>query len=339
MKISVGKRGPRKFLNVIESWLRKSGRWDAPSPVFIVGSARTGSTLVYQCLTAAYRFSYFSNLLADHAKYPLTLATVSKFVGGCTPQTRRFVNKLGSTEGWRSPSQGYTIWQKWWPRGDDRQNGITLTAQQIDEIRSIVFGISKRYRRPFVNKWQGHVAHLTTLAEIFPNALFIHVQRSLVPTAVSVYRARMDSFGHPKKSISRVPRSYAEFASDDPVRQVCGYVLGVEEQLRDESQAIGNDRFYTIVYEDFCRAPQAVVDGFIQWYVKRSSFQVTKYSTLPKRFDVSNSWCEDKELVITISANLVELLNGRFACVKESIDERLIGEVLGKDWWLRLQER
>ena len=98
-------------------------------PVFIIGAARTGTTLVYQCVARALKVSYFSNWMVRFPTFPAIVAKLASYVCGCTP-LGIFTSEHGKTAGWRSPSQTYQIWSRWFPRQGDRTEILRGSVQE-----------------------------------------------------------------------------------------------------------------------------------------------------------------------------------------------------------------
>ena len=89
---------------LLERALSHQGARPVWPPIFIVGPARSGTTLIYQGLTQAFRVSYFSNLAACFPMCPGVVGSTVARVGGCEPPPS-FKSRYGKTRGWQAPSK------------------------------------------------------------------------------------------------------------------------------------------------------------------------------------------------------------------------------------------
>lgn len=95
----------RAILGRIEALLLAGAGEPRLPPIFLLGPARSGTTLAYQCATLRYRVSYFSNLMTLFAEAPALVARVSASVGAAHPSPI-FESRYGEAPGLRSPHQG-----------------------------------------------------------------------------------------------------------------------------------------------------------------------------------------------------------------------------------------
>lgn len=277
-------------------------RWP---PILMTGAARSGTTLVYQSLVAAFRVSYVPNVVACFGACPATAARVVAFLGGPSPRSE-YDSRYGKTGHWYGPNQGAAIWRRWFPLEGNRTVAGDLSSSDRAEMAGFVAMLEEAFGGPFVNKWQGHAVHLKKLVQGLPNAVFVWVTRDPLQTAQSVLKARRDLMGDPYKSMSRVPSSYDRFRDAGYIEQVCAYVLGIEADIARDCRCLGTERFYRMRYEDFCRRPRAVLADLRRWYESRAGYRLKPRANIPERFECSRSVKVSREELASLERCLAD---------------------------------
>lgn len=255
-------------------------RWP---PIFIFGPARSGTTLVYQCVVHRFMVCYIFNLMAFFRGCPKLTAKLASPFGACNAAPS-FESWYGKARGWNAPNQGNRIWSRWF-RG--MGPGAPLTECAKRKMRTLVAFMEREFGLPFVTKWPSFSVYLGLLFEAFPEAVFVRVQRETLQTAQSVLKGRWDMKGDRTATISRLPSSYSGFANASPVEQVCAYVLGVEQDIDTAVRHIGQEKFLSIPYEQFCEEPQASMERIGDWYARLTGVRLPHRGRIPARFECS----------------------------------------------------
>lgn len=251
-------------------------------PLFLVSLPRSGSTLFYLLLLQRFRLCYFSNLMARLPGSPLVVARLTRHLGGASPPSD-LANHFGNTRGWTAPNQGWTIFNRWLPGHLDYIDPAGLDPAAVDEMRRTVTGLQNCFDAPFASKWQRHASRLRALAAAFPEALFVQLRRSPEMTAQSILAGRREFLGDERAWLSARPRNYATIRELHPVEQVCEQVCGLEQDIAEDRALIGEDRFFTTTYEDFCASPEAVLTELAAWYQARAGAPLeTRRLTVPQ---------------------------------------------------------
>jgi hypothetical protein len=297
----------RTTIGQVESYLvARQGQPHFP-PIFVVGPARSGTTLIYQAVAYSLEVSYLSNLAVAFPDAPSSVARFAAYINGCsTPKS--FDSKYGKTSGWRSPAQGYQVWNRWFPKEGEGTGRTDWTDHQRGALAGTVALIEKSCSAPFINKWPGFSVNILPLVSALPESLFIRVQRDPLQNVQSILRGRYELAGKPDVSISRVPERYQEYANRDYIEQVCAYLLGVEEQLDRDSKMVGQERFLTIKYEDFCLDPLARIKDIGEWYRTVTGLTLEIRNTdIPSTFTVSRSQKVSAEELLALTRCLQKL--------------------------------
>jgi len=257
-------------------------------PIFVVGPARSGTTLVFQYMAYALRLCYVSNLTAFFMGCPALASRATACFGGCDAP-EQFSSYYARTRGWRSPHQGHPIWSQWFPMGTQGEAAQHWTNKQRRHLVGLVAAIENAYRSPFIAKWQGFAVDLQSVQCAFPQAVYIRVRRDFLQTAQSVLRGRYQLLGSPHKTFTRLPQGHDQLFSDNYIEHVAGYVLSMEEKMDRDAAMIGKERFFELTYDQFCRAPGNHVDRIREWYKKMTGAPLEKRNPTPHEFTPSST--------------------------------------------------
>lgn len=258
------------------------------APIFIVGPARSGTTLVYQAMTTALRVSYFSNLMARFPRSPV-VAGMFEHWAPRPDESLRFVSQHGRSVGAAAPAQGYEIWSRWFPRAGDGTDLSNWNHESIDQACRTIAGVESWGKGPFLNKWPGHVAHWRALVEAFPRAVFVRIDRDPVATSASVLAMRRDLTGDERASVSRAPAGYDVYRDRDGVTQACGYVRSVKGEWDAAASELGVDRFFYVNFADFCQQPRAILESLREWHRQLTGEALATRGAIPDRFEERSS--------------------------------------------------
>jgi hypothetical protein len=276
-------------------------------PIFIIGPARSGTTLIYQTIAYSLHVSYLSNLMVAFPEAPSLTAKFTSYMNGCNAP-RSFSSKYGKTSGWRSPAQGYQVWNRWFPKEGEGTGKIDWSEQQQARLAGTVASIERSYNAPFINKWPGFSVNILPLLNALPESLFIKVQRDPLQNIQSILKGRYELTGKPDVSISRVPKGYSEYADRDYIEQVCAYFLGVERQINQDSKIVGVEKVLTIKYEEFCLNPSARLRDIREWYSIMTGYELKmRNDYIPPTFIASQTQKVSTEELLALQACLQKL--------------------------------
>ncbi len=166
--------------------------------VFIVGPPRSGSTLVYQIIILAFRFSYLTNFSALMPSLPGTMTLISKSL--FEPLSRLKLANYGFIKGLWSPNEGGAIMSKWF--GANCSGTPEASVATIQEVMGA----------PFINKNTFNSGRVRNIVQRLPNAIFIHVWRDLLSNVASTYWKAKSS---PQKMFGYYPKGCLESPNDD----------------------------------------------------------------------------------------------------------------------------
>lgn len=249
----------RKPLAVMDRKIGSCEGWEKAIPVFLVGPPRSGTTLLYQILTAMYDFASINSLMNLFYYSPLLMANISRHAKWAHHKKMYAQNTYGVIPGVLSPDEGAKMWSYLLPE----MNGTHYLPQgscsnrQIYNVRRIVRGVSCLFHRPFLSKHPANSLRLAPLTEAFPAALCVVLFRDPVYNAQSLYKARqrrVNSHGW----WACKPKEYDSLCCLNSTLQSVSQVYYTLRQI-DEDRGLFGNRIIWISYEDLCRKPTVVL--------------------------------------------------------------------------------
>ena len=229
-------------------------RNESPSPVFIVGAPRTGSTALYQLLTHCFSIGFIDNLAALFYGSLGLGVTVSNVMYGNKPH-ESFSSQAGNTrqDGLHGPSECGSFWYRWLPREDHFVHADYLTQSQKRHVRCEVSraqGASGCGAFLFKNLNAGQ--RLQLIADVFPEARLIWCRRNLDCTIQSIESARKQ-IGVPKNDIWSIrPRNWRDLVKLPEHELIKQQVLTLESQIEADISLFPPDSTAVVYYEDWC---------------------------------------------------------------------------------------
>lgn len=306
------KKSTEVFLKKIENSLLREHVELAYAPIFIIGSPRSGSTLLYQLMARHFKVCYFSNFMVNFHEGPACIAKFLSLINGCNSPAF-FDSRYGETFGWRSPNQGIAIWFRWFPKDHSYVGSGVLSKKALREIRNTIALIQKYFNAPFVNKWQANTVRLLALSEALPEALFIRIKRNPIFIAQSILHGKKTLFQDERDWFSTRPSNYEKLKHKEPLEQVCEQVLSIEEDIDRDSEIVGKDKFLSVEYEELCRAPRRVMNSIQSFYMKNQ-----KLCDLKPRYVIPSSFPYNDS--VQVSAEEFEAIKNYFS-QKQKITE------------------
>lgn len=245
--------------------------------VFIMGSFRSGTTLLEQWLAGTGEFAYPSNMLSRFYGAPIM---GSKIVRLLTEEKYDFRNEImdfkrgssyessnGKTQGALEPNEFWYFWRRFLPEDiwnyDDEQ---LMKYVDIRVMTKEMWGIAGEFDKPLVLKGLICNYNIGFLNAIFPKALFIWIKRDLEKTVQSALKARERQYGTCKQWYSfRIPEYEELIKIDNMEEQVRSQIKCINNAVRKGLERVEDEKKIYINYEDFCCSPS---DLYFEIYEK-----------------------------------------------------------------------
>lgn len=222
--------------------------------LFIVGSPRSGSTLLYLVLANALDVSWFPNISQMFTRSPITVA--ERFAR-TEKKPFKLANFFGNTPGLSLPNDGFSIWNRW--HGNNRYIP-RISAESIEPMRAFMSAWMARFEKPLLNKNNRNTLCIRQLSEVFPTAHFVVINRDTSDTARSLVRARQFVQGSKHRAWGLLSHSTHKDDELGYIDDVCDQISEIRDQMNAGISAIDPDRVTKVSYEDLCREPVRIVN-------------------------------------------------------------------------------
>lgn len=256
------------------------------APFFIIGPPRSGTTLLYQLMVQAFRFSYFPNIANTFYQCPIFAAKLAK--KSSRDYSSQFESGYGYEKGMMSPSEAGNIWNRWFPH--ESQEGFNYTpagylaAGTRNEIRQTVAQFTKLFDAPFITKNVKMSVRLPAIQEVFPNANLIQIKRDPLESALSLLKIRRRRGGG---WWSAMPKEIEAIKPLSEWEQAACQVYFLEKNIADDIQLFPPDQHHIVHYSDVCKdAHKTLADIKIKFPELIEKTEI-KNSDIPKDFQPS----------------------------------------------------
>jgi hypothetical protein len=260
----------RKYLDEYKNNILKH------QPIFIIGAPRTGSTILYQTLTNQLDVLYIDNLTCMFNKnlfFGLWLSNklFKQKAHNC------FKSKLGSTSGFRGPSECGGLWYRWLPMNKHVVESGECSDETIKRIRSEISAVINYYDKPLVigNNIAG--LRIGFLNEVFPDAKYIVIDREPIFVAQSLLLARKYIHGDFMHWWGMKPKNYTELLKESPAVQVVLQHYFTNKQIyQDLKSYVNKANWIDIKYSELSTQKKITIQkikDLINFYNERDFFE------------------------------------------------------------------
>jgi len=257
---------------------------DIPSPIFIVGPHRSGTTLLYRIL-ARHREVAFLNRF--NKRFP------------SMPRLAHWLTRFGGDQ----PLEAQRVWDRYRGQEDDFMGAGDATPEVTQWYRGLVRRILVlRGVDRFLAKYPRLSLRLEWLDAIFPGAVFVHMQRD--------WRAVVNSTV--ERKVKRSKRGGGWFGVRMPGwrdMKELPHEVAAARQFRYVTEILENavtrfpGRVFTAGYEEICREPLAAIRRLTEEL--KLSWSDAFAATIPTQLRCANyKWRErlDSGVVASIRA-------------------------------------
>ncbi len=251
--------------------LARTRKWElrpARPTIFVVGCARSGTTLLMQWLAASNRFAYPTNIVSRLYASPLVGALLHRVLieldarEEIVPTKSRridFSSVLGKTRGATQPHEYWYWWRRFFIFGETQAIPEEVLAK-VDTHRFLheLAQLEQVFDRPVALKAMLLNWNLPFLARVVPRPVFLNVHREPAANAASLMSARQAFYGNRSTWYSFKPPEYAVLRNAEPDIQVAGQVLATQRAVQAGLAEIPSVNSLDVQYERFCDAPGEV---------------------------------------------------------------------------------
>jgi len=211
--------------------------------IFILGSPRTGSTLIYQIMINVYNLFYFTNLTNNYFyKYPFLGSIISR------PFIRDvgFESDYGKTKGLFGPSEGSYIFKNWFGEYNE------VFPSKKNHLITAFVNINKFINKPIVIKNAWNCFRIRALRSLIPDSKFIWIRRNIIHSANSDLKARYNR-GGPYTWNSSLTYDYKKIQKKPYYEQVVEQQYSYNKTIENDLKKLCPNDYIEIWYEDICK--------------------------------------------------------------------------------------
>lgn len=228
-------------------------------PVFVIGLPRSGTTLVSQYLAHRLSFCYLTSAAAEKPEIPVLASLMERRRRG--QYVSSFQSDYGRPREADGPREAGAVWGRFFSL-DDYDTPATVDSVAKRDVAGMVFALSSLAGTPFLNKNVKHLLRLPVLAEIFPRALFIALERDPLALALSVMRGwRELGRGLRDGWWSVKPIGWRDMRDRPLPERVAFQVSSLDDRMRSDLRSLSPENVLPISYEDFCSSPDTLIDA------------------------------------------------------------------------------
>jgi hypothetical protein len=237
--------------------------------VFILGSPRTGSTLVYQILVNAFDFCYFSNFVNDKfAEHPVIGVALSLYLNQQAPVS--YQSEYGKTQGDDGPSEGSLVFRNWFGGAHPSQTrSCEVLSDKKTHLLLTMKGIHKLTGRAILTKNAWNCFRIRALTELFPNIHFIWNRRDIGESAFSDLKARYVKGGSPTSWNSATTANYQTIQKRPHWEQVVEQQYEYNESIEHDLKRFCPEQYLELWYEDVCQETAGELERIRQFFESR----------------------------------------------------------------------
>lgn len=230
-------------------------------PIFIIGSGRSGTTILYHMLCGHAALAWFSNFDERWPRTPFLNMLAALY-------------RLPVLRAWRGkalpmPSEAYAAWDHAHPVLDSPCDPPLTEAHATAEITARVRAAIAQAQRMhgkarFVNKNTRNTRRMRYLHRIFPDALFIHVLRD--PRAATASLLKVDWWPELRvwSENRATPKEWVRAGRDAAVLAARLWVAEVECVLAAK-EVLPAAQYHEVRYEEFMQNPEQVLRGVLRF--------------------------------------------------------------------------
>ena len=225
--------------------------------IFILGAPRTGSTVLYQAMSSAFKLPFISNFTNTYfSSAPIVGLAIQNGISS----EISFKSSFGKTMGAFEPSEGSAVMSQWFGGGHPSQ---TVSARILDgreeHFIKTLRAAEGLFGRPLLLKNAWHCFRVDYLAAVLPRAKFVWIRRDIAAAALSDLEARYETKGDAHSWNSATPSNVEELAQRPPVEQVVENQFEFNSAISSSFARGAVGRHFEVWYEELLLEPRAVL--------------------------------------------------------------------------------
>ncbi len=279
----------------------------------VVGSPRSGTTLVFQWLASLGCFSYPTNWLSRFWQAPYIGARLQRLLTDPEYQfghefieleqaSFSFESSLGKTRGLLAPNEFWYFWRRFFPFKDVHYlSDDELSKVDVATFSAELAAIESALEKPLAMKAMIINANIPFVNSTLDKVVFLYVKRHPFYNAQSLLDARRAFSGNLDDWYSFRPKQYPALKDLDPINQVAGQIYYFNDEIERALSQIDENRCLQVDYENFCSDPAAIYAALRQ-KLRRQGLSIEEQYNGPANFELRNVIKADPSISRQISA-------------------------------------
>ena len=233
------------------------------SSIHIVGSPRSGTTLLNQLISSCLDVGYINNFIATFYQAPVHGITLSKKLLGINYPSS-FYSDFGKTQSIYEPHEFGYFWSdllkypevaQMPPEHNQAINWAQIRLTLLNMCQA--FGSSVAFKSLYLG-W-----HMESVVQHLPKTLFIYIERDVIENALSLLRIRQKYFGTIDEWASIKPLGYESLLKKSPHEQVLEQVQQLNSSYSQQLALLQEKNKLSINYQDLCENPEQLLSNII----------------------------------------------------------------------------
>ena len=226
--------------------------------VFVIGTPRSGHTLLSQLLAASGGLAYISNFVARFWMAPYIGAKIELALGiRERERTQEYFSEYGKTTGWVGPHEFGNFLRRWLPFGETHKVDLEeLPRETGEKFAREVAALEAIYGKPVFFRNIIYGLNMNLLIKVFPRAIFVVCRRNILHQAESILIARQRLTGDKQNWWSLRPKEYRNLVDLPCWEQIIGQIHCSYEEIGNGLSKLDRRQWLEIHYSDLCKQPR-----------------------------------------------------------------------------------
>ena len=259
-----------------------------PSILFILGSPRVGSTVLYQFIINHFECFFPSNKFNrafENKNFNLESKELGQFV---SPLSRvDYISKYGKTILDDDPSEASAFLKLFWRRASFRRKSSKPLPGYESLFLNFCKSLAKQVQNPLVFKNAWNCFRINYLSKAFSNGCFIWIRRDIADAAYSDLQSRKK---HGGKNVwnSATTADFLEIQKLPYWEQVVEQQYSYGKRISADLKQFCKNRYLEVWYEELCSNTSLVLKKITK-FLGAHSFQIKDPLPLQCDLSISNS--------------------------------------------------
>lgn len=277
--------------------------------IHVVGTPRSGTTLMTQVLASRYRVGHINHLIASFWRAPVYGIRLSEKLLG-DRYNSSFSSDYGRTADLTEPHEFGYFWTNLLGYPEMRRQGPAFDDRiDWDMFRLMLLNMGHAFKRPLLMKSFLLGWHMAAAQRAMPKSVFVWIRRPLVDSARSLLKARREQTGSEENWVSLKPAEYDWLRHEPPPVQVAGQIYFLDHALREETTRLPEESLVVVEHQELLADPETVA--------RRVELAVVAHGgTMATRNELPVIFCErsgtDDSLTAQIKAALKAFESGNY---------------------------